>query len=64
MFSAREMLCVHKALEDMRVDELKEELEAREEPRNGPKPMLQRRLHVAIVRRVLEGRYSSDEEDL
>ena len=56
------MLSVQKDLEEMRVEELKEELEARGEPRNGPNPMLQRRLHAAIVRRILEDRDSSEED--
>ena len=39
-----------KDLMDMLVRELKEELEARGEPRTGNKAWLRRRLHGAIVR--------------
>ena len=39
----------------MKVAELKEELEAREEGKTGNKAWLRRRLHAAIVREHLEG---------
>ena len=39
----------------MKVDELKEELEARGEATSGSKAWLRRRLHAAIVRRYLDG---------
>ena len=39
-----------KDLMDMKVDELKEELEARGEATSGNKAWLRRRLHSAIVR--------------
>ena len=38
----------------MKVAELKEELEAREEGKTGNKAWLRRRLHAAIVREHLE----------
>jgi hypothetical protein len=40
----------------MKVDELKEELHAREEPVSGNKPWLRQRLHAAIVRAALASR--------
>ena len=40
---------------EMKVAELKEELEARGEPQSGNKAWLRRRLHGAIVREYLEG---------
>jgi hypothetical protein len=60
MFRADKMLSVNTNLEDMRVWELKQELECREESRSGSKAMLQRRLHAAIVHKILLQR---DEED-
>ena len=39
----------------MKVDELKEELEARGEATSGSKAWLRRRLHAAIVREYLDG---------
>ena len=44
------MLAVVKDLMAMKVTELKEELEARDEPKTGNKAWLRRRLHAAIVR--------------
>ena len=44
------MEAVKKDLMDILVRELKEELEARGEPRTGNKAWLRRRLHGAIVR--------------
>ena len=38
---------------EMKVTQLKEELEARGEPKSGNKSWLQRRLHSAIVRDCL-----------
>ena len=38
----------------MKVDELKVELEARDEVKTGNKAWLRRRLHAAIVREYLE----------
>ena len=49
-FEAAAMVVVAKDLMDMKVGELKDELEAREEARTGPKPFLRCRLHAAIVR--------------
>ena len=48
------MQMVAKGLMEMKVAELKEELEARDEPRSGNKAWLRRRLHAAIVRAHLE----------
>ena len=39
---------------DMKVAELKEELEERDEPKSGNKAWLRRRLHAAIVRKHIE----------
>ena len=60
MFRADEMLSVNTDLIDMRVWELKQELECRGESCSGSKAMLQRRLHASIVREQLLQR---DEED-
>ena len=43
-----------KDLMAMKVSELKEELEARDEAKSGNKAWLRRRLHAAIVREHLE----------
>jgi len=53
------MEAVKKDLMDMLVRELKEELEARGEPKTGNKAWLRRRLHGAIVR----ARLKSGEDD-
>ena len=45
----------------MKVDELKEELEARGEATSGNKSWLRRRLHAAIVREYLEGAIADEE---
>ena len=50
MFEAASMQAVHKDLLAMTVVELREELEARGEPRTGNKAWLRRRLHAAMVR--------------
>ena len=49
------MKAVFKDLLTMKVDELKQELEKREEGTSGNKAWLRRRLHAAIVREYLEG---------
>ena len=49
MFDASQMQAVLKDLMDMTVNELREELEARGQPRSGPKAWLRRTLHSAIV---------------
>ena len=54
MFAAAEMRAVTVDLMKMKVAELKEELEAREEGKTGNKAWLRRRLHAAIVREHLE----------
>ena len=56
LFEAAAMQVGDKDLMDMKVDELKEELRAREEPVSGNKPWLRRRLHAAIVRAALAAR--------
>ena len=53
------MQAVSKNLMDMLVTELKEELDARGEPKTGNKAWLRRRLHAAIVRDHI----ASDESD-
>ena len=58
-FDASAMEAVKKDLMDMLVRELKEELEARGEPKTGNKAWLRRRLHGAIVR----ARLKSGEDD-
>ena len=60
LFAAAAMQAVRKDLMSMKVTELKEELEARGEPRTGNKAWLRRRLHAAIVRAHLE---AVEEED-
>jgi hypothetical protein len=54
MFAASAMRAVAKDLMAMKVAELKEELEAREEGKSGNKAWLRRRLHSAILREHLE----------
>ena len=44
-----------------KVDELKEELEARGEATSGSKAWLRRRLHAAIVREYLDAEPMADE---
>ena len=51
---AAAMRAVAKDLMAMKVDELKEELEARGEGKSGNKAWLRRRLHAAIVSEYLE----------
>ena len=60
LFSAAAMQVVDKDLMAMKVAELKEELEARGEPKTGNKAWLRRRLHGAIVRAHLD---AADMED-
>ena len=55
LFEAGSMRVATKHLMAMKVDELKEELEARGEATSGSKAWLRRRLHAAIVRRYLDG---------
>ena len=50
------MQAVQKDLMDMLVKELKEELEAHDQPKTGNKAWLRRRLHGAIVRAHLAER--------
>ena len=54
LFAAAAMEAVQKDLMDMKVDELKEELEARGEVKTGAKAWLRRRLHAAILRAHLD----------
>jgi len=54
LFAAAAMEAVQKDLMAMKVTELKEELEARGEPKTGAKAWLRRRLHAAILRAHLE----------
>ena len=49
MCSADAMLAVSTDLEKIQVAELKEELQCRGKPCSGPKPLLLRRLHAAIM---------------
>ena len=55
-FEASAIQVVQKDLMDMLVRELKEELEARDQPKTGNKAWLRRRLHGAIVRAHLAER--------
>ena len=55
LFEAAAMKAVSKDLMAMKVDELKVELEERDEIKTGNKAWLRRRLHAAIVREYLEG---------
>ena len=48
------MRTVAKDLMAMKVDELKEELEARDEAKSGNKAWLRRRLYAAILREFLD----------
>ena len=50
LFESSEMMVVSKDLMDMKVTELKDELNGRDEPKTGNKAWLRRRLHAAIVR--------------
>ena len=61
LFAAAAMVAMQKDLMEMKVTELKEELEAREEAKSGNKAWLQRRLHAAIVRAHVESRDDDDE---
>ena len=54
---------VQKDLMPMKVAELKEELEAREEAKSGDKAWLRRRLHAAIVRDYLERSRAEEMDD-
>ena len=54
LFAAAAMQAVQKDLMHMKVAELKEELEARDEAKSSNKARLRRRLHAAIVRNSLE----------
>ena len=54
LFQAASMRVGTKDLMAMKVDELKEELEARGEATSGNKSWLRRRLHAAIVSEYLE----------
>ena len=56
------MLAVSKALMAMTVDDLKNELEAREELKSGNKAWLRRRLHAAILRARLRAARAQREE--
>ena len=53
-FGAAVMIAVPKGLMAMTVDDLKRELEARDELKSGNKAWLRRRLHAAIVRAHLD----------
>ena len=55
LFEAAAMKAVSNDLMAMKVDELKVELEERDEIKTGNKAWLRRRLHAAIVREYLEG---------
>ena len=48
---------------EMKVTQLKDELEARGEPKSGNKSWLRRQLHSAIVRDCLEARREEDGEE-
>ena len=66
MFSADAMHAVSSDLEEMKVAELKEELQCRGKPSSGPKPLLLRRLHAAIMCEIVARRdeeYCSDSSE-
>ena len=60
LFAAEAMEAVAKDLVQMKVAELKEELEARGEAKTGAKAWLRRRLHAAIVRAHLQSGDAGD----
>ena len=60
LFEAAAMEAVSKDLMEMKVAELKEELEARDELKTGNKAWLRRRLHGATVRVHLEATAAED----
>jgi hypothetical protein len=62
LFEAGSMRVATKDLMAMKVDELKEELEARGEAMSGSKAWLRRRLHAAIVREYLDGAMTDEGE--
>ena len=57
------MEAVNKDLMQMKVLELKEELEARGEAKSGNKAWLRRRLHAAIVRGYLDRSRAEEMDD-
>ena len=61
LFEAAAMIAVNNDLLEMKVAELKDELEARSEPKIGKKAWLRRRLHSAIVRLHLAAMHTADE---
>jgi hypothetical protein len=61
LFEAAAMRAVNKDLMEMKVSELKEELEARGEGVSGNKAWLRRRLHAAIVCDHLDGAMADGE---
>ena len=61
MFEAGEVTGLQTDLMEMKLAELKEELESRGEPKTGNKPWLRRRLHAALVREYLS---RMEEDDL
>ena len=61
LFEAGSMRVATKDLMAMKVDELKEELEARGEAMSGSKAWLRRRLHAAIVREYLDAEGEASE---
>ena len=66
LFEASAMQAVQKDLMEMLVRELKEELEARDQPKTGNKAWLRRRLHGAIVRgaRILQSETESHRDSI
>ena len=62
LFEAAAMKAVSKDLMAMKVDELKLELEARDEGTSGNKAWLRRRLHAAILCVVIWSQIQSAEE--
>lgn len=61
MFEVGEVTGLQIDLMEMKLAELKEELESRGEPKTGNKPWLRRRLHAALVREHLS---RMEEDDL
>ena len=50
-------------VEEMKTSELKEELQCRGKPCSGPKPLLLRRLHAAIMCEIASARGDESDSD-
>ena len=63
MFNGNAMHASSKGLEEMKASELKEELQCRGKPCSGPKPLLLRRLHAAIMCEIAAARGDESDSD-